>query len=604
MIKHKKSIVFIILIIILISATISCNRHESDISVNDKMNYNILSRSEINHVLQKCRYDSTNTVCFSSVPLFSESSLYQMHWVLSIMTNIGIKPNTNNFINIMNSHNSYLTTENSLNDLNLIVSIYSMLHIDMVDKSAILDKLSNHYDSDTHLYFWKNIGETITDKISATYIAFDTYNKLNIIEKSRDLTISSLINLFNDDSFFTEDNANDTILNNGGCIINDLLISNIDINNINLDRNVVNKRLKWVKFWISRNDTSISDDFLSIFVLNQLSIICEFFNIDFKIPDKSFDQYFATHEKLSEISNGSNENYYIDPQFLNILITLCDKNKYPFPLLSDVDEYIKDQNSTNFVKNSNISPDIIDNYYGLLIANNIGFEYNTDGIAKLLNSFYNSFEENSNISDHTNFTDFYYLILSLQEQKISISSNKSSISDSIIRYIKSLNYDNLSLIVSNINDIEMALEINNILGLDINNEISIVTHEFLDKVYQGDEIYSRIYSVFICDINNLTDGHPYDKYNNKILSSLCNLKANGGYRNKSVLNEADISSTLLAVKTKDRLGDLESADKIEIGSFLTSLKSEKSILRLSVSSGSGASLKEIAELLEISAYCN
>ncbi|GEM_PF-6553227 len=570
---------------------------------------NLVSISDINKVLKVCNYNGINMECFSSASLFSKPSIYYMYWVLNVMSDSGYKlSQVNNTSNISNLMNLLKSTNLDLDNLRMATGIYSLLKPQGFDKGFVMNEVTKHYDTKSKLFFWKKQDESIADKISATYVALNIINNIGMLKEAKMIPDikSQLLIMYGEDKFFTLDNANNTIINNGGVIVNSLKI--LGYKNEIVSESVKEKRLSWLNYWNKNITNSLKSDYFSMLLLNEIVKINLFYGSDFPIQKEYWNDFFNNHSSFYGLGydsiQGNKEVFNVEPQFLFLVTNLCNKSKYSFPYRKELDAFISESVETNFAKNADIKPSIVDNYYGLALANKFGYKYDKIKMEKMLESFYTKYvEEDSNISDHRKFFTVYHLILSYKEMKLYVP-DKHVLANSIEEYLSNLKYRDYKETASAIFDFKMGLEVIDILNVQPSKELKEKANETIQNVANMDDIFSSIVVTDLSDviILNKFDTDKKESYMKKIFDTLNKLHSGGGYKAKDSSNgEPDINSTLLALKTKSYFGKLDAKEQGQAKNYLYSLKSEGNIFRIS-QSGSGADLKAIYEALYTSTY--
>lgn len=573
---------------------------------------NLVKNNDINNLLQECYYNSQSKVTFNSTTINRGTSTYQMYWILNLMKNTGSDISK---INKLKDISKTLKLTNplysELDNLRMITGIQILLKSDEIEKQNILKITLNHYDSDKHLFFWKSKDENIADKISATYVALQIINNIDMLKTTKEIedVKFTLLSLYNDNTYFTLNDPNKSIINNGGEIIKSLLLIGLNSKNNTFSNDLNKKRLDWLQYWNQNVSNNIKYDFFYILLLNNMIEINKFYKLNFLVPTayltEFFKQQFSFYGLGYDKIESNTEAFNNEPQIINMILKLCNNNKYIFPYKNELELYINMSIESNFSNDANIKPSIIDNYYGLLLAARVDFKYDREKMKKLVESFYTTtIDEDSAINDSKKLLQVYYLVLSYNELNLNIK-DKDLIINSIENYLSSLNFDTKENILSSISDFKIGLKTINALNGSANETIKKKAQTLIETADKTDDIYKNIIVTDLCDIMIVVDGKKVtiQKYSKKILDSLDKLKSNGGYKLNVNIKDPDILSTFDAIRIKSYLSSLDDNDKKLLKTYLYSLKDNKTLFKPSMS-GYGTDLKLIVKALSLSSYYN
>ncbi len=619
---RQKIVVYASVILLLFIIGISCfldyiyNSEKAFISVNESLNNidtDLINNNDLINILEKCNYNSKNKTCFDSSPLFSSTNTYYMYWGLKLMLNAGY--DIAKFTTLRDIPNSIKLSNpqySELDNLRMVTGIYFLLKLNNIEKATILETVMKHYDPGAKMFFWENKDESISDKISATSVSLEIIGNIGMLKNIKEINDIKfkLIKLYSTDKYFNAKSANECIVNNGGVIIESLLLIGIDSKDQAVLESVKGKRLEWLKYWNNNILNTASYNFFSILLLNEMIKINNFYKSDFSIPATYLNELFKQQTSFDGIGydkiESSKEAYNIEPQILNMLLNLCNNIKYSFPYRNELDSYINETVKTQFCKNANIIPSVINNYYGLILSNRVGFNYDKGKMQKTLEGFFIKYiEEDSNIDGHKKLLQIYYLILSYKELKIDLP-DKDVIVNSIQNYLSNLKYDNINQIIDAISDFKMGLEIIDYLHKNINGMVKKSAISLIERADGSDDVYKNIIVTDLYDIIVMIHGRKAvnELYRRKFLDALNSLQVEGSYKVRiGSTGEPDIISTFNAIKTKSYLTTLNGDEKKQLKSFLNSLKDERSLFKIS-QSGSGADLQVIFDALSLSYYYN
>lgn len=442
--KQSSFILYSILIISILVGIIICDAYiktNKEITEVYTLNGEISSKKNLNKVLDKCYYFNGNSVQFTSVGLiYPNPQIYQMYWVLQIANGINLKLNNN--INVIKSLKHINFERDRLPELikvHQITEIYKCLDYAEYDNNKYINALLKHYDVDSKMYYIYTPEDSINEKLSATGLAIKTFNNINKSITNLNDIKKNLIEMYNNDYYFDGGDILSNI-NIGGNIIRTL--SNYEGSYSSLE-GCIKDRKHIVKDWNRNIFNYISvEDPLSIFTIKNLIEINEFFGTNFIIPKKYLDIILKEYNKF-EKTCGSDAFGFLDPQFLTYYLYVLKSQGLEYPFKFELNKYINDAINSNFCKNGIVEINIEDNFYGIALANILGYSYDKNKMTQVLDSlFMGVVGENPNITDNEHLKSIYYLLLSYKELGINYNDNKQWLKDCILKYLNGLNYNN------------------------------------------------------------------------------------------------------------------------------------------------------------------
>ncbi|MFC5704450.1 hypothetical protein ACFPVX_24490 [Cohnella faecalis] len=568
----------------------------------------LISQSEIRKLLKKTYYSGKDVSGFSSIPLYSAPNLYNMYWVLSLNKKLGNDIRDFKDLKELQKISGEFPLSNpnyiELDNLRMITGVYNYLGSPGNNETQIKKIISEHFDNESNLYFWKNKDESMEDKISATNVVLSILNNMNSLSTVKEVSSvkGQLIKLFNNDNYFTNDDINNTIINNGGPIIISLMLLGVTPDEDSI-KAVYKKRIDWINYW---NSFERKNDFYSLMVLNQLIKINTFFKLQLSVENSYVTSYFGDNGSFEgmgyeSINSTEKESLNIEPQYVDMLLNICQSTHFEFPFKKELLQYVNDSIEVSFVKNGDVDITMDDNYYGLKIANSFGFPHDKAKVLQLLNSWViKNVEEDSNIHDSYKLQQILYVLLSYKELEESFPST-ATIENSVVDYLNRLEYKTYPELVETISEYKTGLEILRLLDSKIPKTTKQKIKSILSDEKDNKQLFDNIIVTDISEIIGLLNDNNLSKLlNQKITSSLGNLRFKGGYKQRvGPLGEPDVYSTAKALKSKKV--EISEKDKIEINSFVLTLKSDHNEFKLS-QTGSTGDLKAIFELLQISSY--
>lgn len=588
---------FIMALIVVVTSCQIKNNFEYGLKNVPNIDNDLITADQINQIMEKCNYVGPKTTCFSSVPLFAKPSLYNEYWVLKIMDNLGVDYSK---LNCNQSEFAKYLSDNNLDNIRMTTYIYSKLNINY-DKNGTISEVLRHYDANTNLFFFKSNSEKITDKIAATNIALSIFCNMNVLETVDELehVRNKIIELYGDDDYFKTDNINDSLINNGGIIIEMLLQLGIHSEDLSINKT------EWAAYWNANYSSQIGDDYYSFFIFNRLGKINDFFHTKRPESKSLFENILNQQESFFGMGYNKIDNrkecYNIEPQYLYLVTNECKVSNLTFPFAAEMNIFINESIENNFTKSSDITPAIDDNYYGIAIANKYNVRFNSDKMKLFLENIYTYyFEEDSSICDHEKLYNIYYLVLSYFEMNIEIPK-KDLLLSSIEKYLTGIDFSNSETLKNTLSDFSMGLEIFNMLKSSYGNSLKVKSKELVNYSTTNQVAYSTIDN--ISNINKIMILANYKDrvIQTTILKEIDKLKISGGYMQKLATNgDSDINSTVIGCDIKDYYKQFNETDKSDLKAFLFSLK-QNNMYKLSPS-GTEANLRSYYNMMYVNKY--
>lgn len=535
---------------------------------------------EITKILNKSYYKGKKYDIFSSTALMNdESNIYFIYWVLRVADEIDYKIGEE-YREILTKQYSTLKKNSASTDIDyylMKVWIAKYLNVE-INNSEIIDFLSEHFDSKNNLFYQDSINESIPKKLVTTSKIIDIICTSNLNFEQIERIRKKLIRMYNEDSFFTYNEAEENILNNGGLIVDSL--SKLGVNFSSFSANVNAKRVKWFEYWYTKTIEQSTLDWFTASMVSAVNDISVFFNKNTLNNELYLDRIIKEEENINSFGNSTGFN--IEPQYLFEIIKIYHMSGKEFPFINGVNEYVTEVLETEFSKWILPSVSMNDIYYGLKIARTSGFYFNKMKIESILKSVYSTMLPLDNYSEEE-LSNIYYVLLSFKEMNILIDNP-----DYIKKYLDSY-LENIISAVEVENHID---EISHILEMyeAFNFKMSYKVVKKIEKVYGDLNNYSDNFFkkekniIYLFNIIAALDTRNNHTGTLEFLGELLkNFKTEYGYKSKNIDGgEADIISTTKATLMLKELKQDVERDKISI--FLSNVKSDKFLFKLSPAS--------------------
>ncbi len=549
---------------------------------NLSQNLSFISNTAVNNTLSKCYYESKDFAGFSSATMTSTPNIYLIDWTLSIMKKFDFSNDA--YLGIKSCYESIDINKiqyEELEKLRLISSINKSLNISNYNKAETLILLMKHYNDDDSLFYWKDKNEDISNKLLATCIILQILGNLDINIGQREKIKLKLLDLYSKDEYFTYGDIKSNLIDKGGCIIKSLILLGVKYNNS------IKNREDWITYYNDEVYDIVSFDPFSLEILKELISLNNFFGKELPKNPKFMEKLFKEKQSFEGLGYGNN-SFNVDPHYIDVLLEISSYNNFEFPFKVELFKYINDSIISKFVKFGDCKIAISDNYYGIVLANKFGFIYDKIKVFNFLNSWYTkNIEENSGINSTDKLVDLYYLLLSYNEFQVKIE-NDGEIIYSVNNFLNNIEYTSES-VLKDITYIKIGLDIINMLNEKPSNNVKEKLKTLLNNISEDDKFYTNITVTDIYEINQYINCNAKAKINTKILENLEKLKLDGGYKfrqinNNEYIGEPDIISTSKAIKVKNNLIGITFEDKIQLNDFISNLKSNENIFKVSENS--------------------
>jgi hypothetical protein len=304
----------------------------------------------------------------------------------------------------------------------------------------------------------------------------------------------------------------------------------------------IKNREKWIENWNQYlNDNLKGDKVQDVFLLNSLLEISDFFDYKPIISTKII-------EKLQETLFSYDFFPTVEPQVLSYALKITQYFNVNFKYLDQVKEYVNDSIQSNFNKYGVAKFNNEENYFGIALANEVGFSYDKNKMNQFLKGLLKrNFEENSTINNHEKLVYVYFLIKSFIQLGNKLEPSQSQLlQESINTYLSNLQVNDNTVLTSNLKDFKMGFELLNNQKLKIIDNTISNGDTLIEKLNNDKGIYSSITCVYLYDlIKNTSSQKKYSNIISEISISLDNLKINYGFKNSTKSEKMDIISTYL-----------------------------------------------------------
>ncbi len=523
-------LVFIITIVIIIGFTNDKSEKKTFEykSIDIELEQSNIPIMEVKKSLNMCYAENEVAGIFSSIGLFRESSLYDFYWSFKILEETG---NIEKFEEELRKltvliEASIIYENERMEVISDIVELQAILGLDIKRKAEIVEVLNNRFLEKEKLFYDANKNESLKDKIYVTKYAVSIIKYLNL-EKDYDIEgIYKVIgNEYLKESYYG-DEFNEVIFNTGSAIIDFMYVHKIKLDNFNSEVN--SRRIEWLK---SLNDNYLesvnqSYDFISVMKLINLLKMNRYFENEFIIEDKLIEKYLDSQNFI-----GGYGPYYsnIDPSSTYDMIALCSLNKSDYKNTQSLVEFIEKQINSEFRITGDLPVSMGDNYYGLSLANAVGFEYSKEKVRKFIELNYLSYIEDDYIfDDFEKMQDIYYILLSCKEMKIDIDDDDK---EKLVRSIKSfLNTQMYNEDMSSVlKTFRMGLELSMLCDENLSNEYSDNIEEIIKLTITNDQHQDLLILYEMVKLLEYT-GVRNDNYDAVILKVIQDLYCDGGFK--------------------------------------------------------------------------
>ncbi len=373
--------------------------------------------------LNACYAENETAGIFSSIGLFRGPSLYDLYWSVKILEETA---NIDKFADelraFITSCEASLIYENErMEVISNIVELQVLLGLDIQRKNDIIEVLNNRFLVKENLFCDGNKNESLKDKIYLTKYAVLIIKYLNL-EKDYDLEgiYKAIANEYLEESNFSNA-SKEVFFDTEVAIIDFMYLHKINLDEFNSEVNA--RRIEWLK---RLNDNYLENvnksyDFISAMKLINLLKMNKYFENEFSVEDALIESYLDSQNFI-----GGYGPYYsnIDPSSTYDMIMLCSLNNSDYKNTQSLIEFIEKQIKAEFRITGDLPIFMGDNYYGLSLANAVGFEYNKEKASEFIKLNYLSYlEDDYTIDSFEKLQDIYYILLSCQEMEIDIDDH-------------------------------------------------------------------------------------------------------------------------------------------------------------------------------------
>lgn len=585
------ALIFSILIIVVITVNIKPNvksnhgeiLNKEEVFI-DSLSNDIISEAEILRSLKRTYYENDLYAGFNSASLTIEKpDLHNMRWILELM--ILLKFDESFFDKIKTELVPFIIPEKlSLANIRNLVSIGDILDTEIIQKDEIIKLLLKNYIESEHLFFFSDKNDEEEIKIIATSIAVEIINKAELQFPYIEEINENMRSLYKENRFFTNEDINYNILNNGGLIISTLVNMGINEENIDMTLKERDLRLGWYNNWAEEVKKINNHDWMSVSILTEFINISKFFSKDFDVNNSYIDDLFSNSSSLKRM-NGTEKNFVIEPFYIYNVLTLSNHQQMPFPFSLELRDYVADMINSDFTKYANPTINPYDNYYGIKLSNKYKFQINKDKMGVLLKERYNELIKDSKIKSIKELYELYYLVYCSYELDFLIG-DKKKLSQIVNEHLISINYSESSQVNDYILTTKVGIEILQLLGerFSINN-IQLFLGDLdtgkYDKLLKSDtEFTLNLYYI----LKNLGLLNEYEEVTEKIYSHLSNEFHNNSFLSKKESAYiVDVISISKILEVLDDIKKLSSQDKYNIKKYIHSLKVDRNVINNSPS---------------------
>lgn len=599
--NKKHIIVFIVVILLLIFAVqifssikIESNS-ESRKTINQKNFFNLIEKNKSKRLLNNDYFKGVSYDMFFSTNMQDTSiDLSFFYWTMKLINIVKADPLWNEKLkaDVYPRLKAAIGTSN-LDKLRMMTYINEKLGIEY-NKIDIVKQAILNYDTISGLFFLKDKNEEISNKLSATNSVVELLASMNIEIPNKSDLVDKLITYYKDDNLFKKTYESESLLNNGGLVVQMLYDLGLSENEIKIQHLDLVNRIEWVQDWNHQITKGMNNDWLMIIALHTMYKIDSFYDISFDIDKDVIVKSFKQNTNFYQNGN-KDTNFVKQPLIMYLMLEILQKNKIPYENMESLQDYLQDQIVTGFTKTSEPKDDLQENFYGLSLANSLGFEFNHEKVLVLLNKSYNSFlVESPNINNKNKLSSTYYLLESYLILNQTIT-NKKRITTAVNDFIYNLDLNNEDNIIGNASSLYYAIEILKICSGDVSKENKNKLRTFITFVNKSFNKEKNI----DYNIVKLLDVISYIKYKNtefekNISSLIVNLKLSNAYKPK--LGDGGFISL---IATSEIISYLRTSGKLDIKEKERVLQYLKSETNTNINSKSQDNLRTLYETFRL-----
>lgn len=318
---------------------------------------------------------------------------------------IAVVLNSNELIEQLKDKLQFLknTNTDSMSILNLIyyVNICEMLGLNY-NLDMIYDSLKKFYDTNSKLFYLNSVNDSLNIKITVTALCCNMIKENSLYEKF-DIK-NGVFDTYKTYTFETSESS--SLYNSGGDILY-CLDAIGEIENINLK-----EKESWFECWKKKYESIDIDGIESILQYS------EFYNIAVL-----FDENYS-NEKIEKFYESMNSAYLSENMDFFMLINSIENidNYDNVTFNTELINAVKDEIQQGNLFEAKI--DLQSTVYGIILADNSGFNYNKDKVQNYINQNYHFIDESR---DHLEVTNYLYYTVMLEQivndYKVEYNSN-------------------------------------------------------------------------------------------------------------------------------------------------------------------------------------
>lgn len=480
--------------------------------------------------LNMCYAENEVASIFSSISLFRDTYFYDLYWSFKILEQTGdIKKFKNELSDLtILSEQSIVFEKECMETISNIVELQAKLGLEISRKDEIIKELNSRFLEKEKLFYDSNKIENKKKKIYATKYAVLIIKNLGI-EGKFDIEgiYKSIMNEYVNESNFSND-FNEFCFNTGNAIIDF-----INVHNINLDKfdsEINDKRLRLLENFNNNYMENINEsyDLVSVRKLINLLEMNKCLKSKFIIEEDLINKYLNSQNFI-----GGFGPYYtnIDPFSTNDMLKLCTLNNMDYKNIQKLVEFIKKQISTEFRIVGDLPISMGDNYYGILLANATGFEYNKEKVREFIKLNYKSYISDSCVIDEFDkMRDIYYILLSCKEMEINIENrDKNQLAKNVKLFLDGQDYNTDEDLYSILRTFRMGLELSMICDNNLSDNYSKKIEEIINFGINNNEHENLLALYEISKVLDYTETRK-DIYERIISKTIKTLYYKGGFK--------------------------------------------------------------------------
>ena len=458
----------------------------------------------------------------------------------------------------------------SMNILNMMYYVNLCDNMGMsYNETEVFECLKKFYDSEEGLFFLNDVSDTINIKLVVTSLVCNTLP--DIIRHDGFAITDGIKNVYRDYNFNVDTGI--TLYNSGGDVL--YCMSKLDL----ITEEVLNNHREWFESWRDYYEAIELDSIESALMYMEYYKIAILF--DEKYSAEKLQRYYD-RLAVSDIENIS--DLYMINNILEYVETLDNEKINNF--LSQ-----KINGSLTEDKLVEASIDIQETAYGVMLAQNVDMEINSDKLQNYINAAYASVEGKELIIDRVNYL-YYTIILDQLNNNYSVTCDIAFLQELIDDLIKELEFkDDIYsdvILARKLTEIVMDLQIHNV-DIKISKGQADKIIEGTRKAANSEEILN---SVLITEIYIINDMFDEDIIDDELFMGKYRMLTNDGGTKNFAGDESvpDVYSTFRFFVCFERMGNYDNV--LSQQEFVNSLLQEEGIYAYSLGN-SYASLESV-----------